>query len=580
MTSTSALTPSTRTGRLNKQRMYDLLAELATLDEAGGLAKERSVLLLWFLRNVVGLDDLDAYEFICDGDDDNGVDALYLEPASGDRDYETLVIYQSKYTEGPTSIGPNSMTGLISAAAHFTTVESLEALLASRIEEKLRRLIQRFELVRKLRAGAYNDGKLQIRIALITSGVQNAAAKRLVSSTNGSQRPGYFTVYDLARLGPLAQAVATPTITTAEIVAPCTPDERLVIGTAPRRVVVATVRATDIVQWDGIDTRTLFELNVRREVRKNRVRDQLDGAIRRHHEHKDFLAYHNGMTVVCNSLSLDDTKLVAKKPSVVNGAQSTIAFARANADGELTDDLRIFVKFVEVAGRPQLTKEISWRSNTQTAVNARNLVALGGPQARLVNDFAANFPTITYETRPDATLSASAGTVIKNDDAAQLLCAVRNAQPWLAVKRLALFEGENHAMIFDESVTAAHVVLVDTIKRAVEIERTRVPEPYRKSWQLTRMVLVYMVGQVLRADDDLRTILDAPGPAVLDLEDLIARLQGPARIAAATLKQRHDQRSRDSAADEFNVDFKRREVLVELGNKARDNYSLAATLDA
>ena len=62
-------------------------------------AQERSVLLLWFLRNVVGIDDLDAYEFICDGDDDGGVDALYLEPSTGDEDHETLIIYQSKYTQ-------------------------------------------------------------------------------------------------------------------------------------------------------------------------------------------------------------------------------------------------------------------------------------------------------------------------------------------------------------------------------------------------------------------------------------------------------------------------------------------------
>lgn len=559
--------------------MYDLLAKLATLDEAGGLAKPRSVLLLWFLRNVVGLDDLDAYEFVCDGDDDNGVDALYLEPASGDADYETLVIYQSKYTEAPTNVGPNSLTGLISTAAHFTTVEGVEALLQSRVEPKLRHLIQRFELARKLRAGAFRDGKLRVRIALITSGVLNAAAKRLVASTNGSQRAGYCTVHDLTRLGQLAQAVATPTITTSDIVAPCGLSERLVIGTAPNRVVVATVRATDIVQWDGIDTRTLFELNVRREVRRNRVRDQLDGAIRRHHEHKDFLAYHNGMTVVCDSLTLDDTKLIARKPSVVNGAQSTIAFSRANADGELTHDLRVFVKFIEVAGRPQLTKEISWRSNTQTAVNARNLVALGGPQERLVREFSVSFPSITYETRPDATLSAS-GKTIRNDDAAQLLCAVYNAQPWLAVKRLALFEGENHAMIFNESVTAAHVVLVDAIKCAVEVEKNSVPAPYRKSWQLTRMVLVYLVGQVLRADEDLRAILDFPENAVSDSTALSGRLRDPARIAAATLKQRSDQRSRDSVADDFNVEFKRQDVLLDLRNRARDNYSLAATLGA
>ena len=146
------------------------------------------------------------------------------------------------------------------------------------------------------------------------------------------------------------------------------------------------------------------------------------------------------------------------------------------------------MKFVEVSGRPQLMKEISWRSNTQTAVNSRNLVALGGPQQKLVTEFAKSFPD-HLETRPDASLSATNAPTIKNDDAAQLLCAVYNAMPWLAVKRPALFETDNHAMIFNEHVSAAHVVFVDAIKRAVEAEKDRVPVVYRKSWQLTQWSL-------------------------------------------------------------------------------------------
>lgn len=213
-------------------------------------------------------------------------------------------------------------------------------------------------------------------------------------------------------------------------------------------------------------------------------------------------------------------------------------------------------------------------------MNARNLVALGGPQQKITRDFEAHFPGITYETRPDATLSLQAGKVIRNDDAAQLLCAVYNAMPWLAVKRLALFESENHAMIFSEDISAAHVVFVDAIKRVVEAEKDRVPAAYRKSWQLTRMVLVYMVGQILRSDEKLLEILEHPGPAVADLVGLAGTLQQPARVAAATLKQRSDQRTRDSELDEFNVDFKRQDVLLDLRNRARDNYSLLGTLDA
>ncbi len=266
----------------------------------------------------------------------------------------------------------------------------------------------------------------------------------------------------------------------------------MVIGTAPNRVAMAAVKAEDIVQWPGIDDRSIFELNVRREVRRNNVRRQLDGAIRRHHEHKDFLAYHNGMTVICDSFREELDKLVVESPSIVNGAQSAIAFAAAGDEAELTDDLRIFIKFVEVAGRLQLAKEISWRSNTQSAVNARNLVALGGPQARLISEFAADFPGIVYETRPDASVGRQAGAqVITNDDAAQLLCAVFNAMPWLAVKRLVLFESENHALIFNERITAAHVVFVDVVRQRLDDESNLFPERYRKSWRLTRIVAVY-----------------------------------------------------------------------------------------
>lgn len=212
-------------------------------------------------------------------------------------------------------------------------------------------------------------------------------------------------------------------------------------------------------------------------------------------------------------------------------------------------------------------------------MNARNLVALGGPQARLTTEFAADFPGIVYETRPDASVKPPAGThVIANDDAAQLLCAVFNAMPWLAVKRLVLFESENHAMIFNEGVTAAHVVLADVIRQRVDDEVERFPERYRNSWRLTRIVAVYLVGQILRADQTLKAILDDPKTALADRTALAQQLELPIRVTAATLKQRHDQRDRDDQTDAFNVDFKRQDVLHELAARARDNFTLADTI--
>ena len=564
-----------------KQEYYDALSGLAVTAEAGGLAKERAVLLLWFFRNVVGVDDLDAYEYVCDGDDDGGVDALFLEPSSGDDNFETLVIYQSKYTEGPTQVGETAIDRLVSIASKFKTEAGLREFLNGRVEDRLRSLVTEFRLVSKLAEGRYSDGRLRVRLVLVTSGVLNTNAKRLVEATNAANASGYLTVNDLNRLGPLAVATTTPQKRHGRIEVPCPKSERFVVGAAPNRVAVAAVRATDIVQWPGIDDRTLFDLNVRREIRMNRVRRQLDAAIARQSDHRDFLAYHNGLTVTCKSFDDSDNRhLGVTDPSVVNGGQSVVALFAATALGNLTDDLRLTVKFVEVEGRPQLAKEVSRRSNTQNPVNLRNLVALGGPQQRLVTEFAEKYPSIYYETRPDATTPVT-GRMIRNDDAAQLLCAVCNAMPWLAVKRTSLFDSESHSLIFAENITADHVVLVDEIRQAVDLEKDRFPAEYRKSWQLTRLVAVYLVGQLIRASSDpaIAGILADPGAAVRRPR-LSDDLRGLARFAAAGMKLRRERFRRDpTAVDAFNVDFKNQTKLHELRDATCDHYVVQSTLE-
>ncbi|MEX2100138.1 MAG: AIPR family protein [Acidimicrobiia bacterium] len=564
-------------------RHYDLVKRLANTAEAGGLAKDRSILLLWFLRNVVGLDDLDAYEFVTDGDDDAGIDALYLEESSGDETHETLVVYQSKYTEAATAVGPNTLTGLLAASSHFKSHASITEFLNGRVESQLRDLIAKFGLVAKLSEGHFESGLLRVRLVFITTGILNAPAKRLVAAQQNEHGAGYLTVYDLNRLGPIATAITTQEIPDETVEIPVPRAARVVLGASPNRIVMVAVRATDIVRWPGIDDRTLFELNVRRELRPNRVREQLDAAIGRSHDHKDFLAYHNGLTVVCDSLALGASKITLRRPSVVNGAQSVVAFARADSNGRLTDDLRVFVKIVETKNRPALAQQVSRRSNTQNPVNPRNLVSNTGRQRRLVTEFSDQFPNYYYETKPDATVSAATGVrVIQNDDAAQLLCAVFNAMPWLAVKRNSLFESDNHSMIFSEQITPAHIVLVDTVGRIVDENRTRFPAAYRRSWRLTRIVAVYLAGQVLRATEDaeLKRVLNDAEWAVSDDQRLRALLTPIVRLAAATLKIRRDAADRDERFDDFKVDFKRESALQELRDKARDNYLLHSELEA
>jgi hypothetical protein len=559
-----------------RKRAYALVKSQASLQEAGSLNRDRSILLLWYLRNVLGLDDLVAYDYVCDGSNDEGVDGLYLEPRQDEDDADTLVVYQSHYTQAPKDIGPNKLQRLVSIAAHFKDAVSMNDLLNDpKVEPALKRLITTFELVPKLQDGQLATGRLRVRLVLITTGVLNADAARLVKSVNKAEGQGYLTVYDLPRVAKIAEVVAAPAsgVTTIDVAVPAS--DRLVITETPHnRVMMAAVPAIDIVGWDGLESRKLFALNVRSELKKNRVRDRIDAAIRRADEHRDFLASHNGMTVTCDHFDDADAQVVTlHEPSVVNGAQSAIAFARGNADGELTNDLRVFVKFVEVAGRPHFASTVSERSNTQNAVNPRNLVANSGPQRRLEREFNKDFPKVLYITKPDATLDAAhKGPVIHNDEAAQYLCTIFNQEPWLAVKKNALFESDNYPNIFREDIHATHIVLCQAIADHIDAHKDRFPPRYRKSWKLTRLVACYLMTQVLRADDDLVDILDDPEESLKSRAELAQRLKLPLGAAAVTLKKRRDKHERDDQDDDYTAEFKNTEYLKGLRDKARDEY--------
>ncbi|MGD0248322.1 MAG: AIPR family protein [Candidatus Limnocylindrales bacterium] len=565
---------------MSRDTDYGLIASLARTDEAGGLAKERAVLLLWFFRHSVGLDDLDAYDYVCDGDKDAGIDGLYLEQSALGEAGNTLVIFQSKYSEGPTELGPRAVKEFAGVAHHFTDVQSLRDLIAQGVEPRLMGLIGELELERKLADGWLSDGRLRIRLALVTTSHQGTPAKNVVTAMNREKGPGYLTVYDIDWLGPLARAVASRSLLRGTISIEARKTDLIVFGQPPNRVVITAVRANDVAAWPGIDDRTLFDLNVRRELRPNPVRQELDRAIRTPADHPNFLAYHNGLTVVCESLQMHRGRLVVRNPSVVNGAQSVIAFRRGLTEDVLSEKLRVATKFVEVGNRPQLSREVSRRSNTQNPVNPRMLMANSGPQTRLEMEFKAEYPDVAYLTKPDYSHHPSGAVVIENDLVAQLLCAVQNARPWLAVKRTALFESENHALIFNESVHAAHVLMCHLAGAAIDSKKTEFPEVYRSSWRLTRIVAAYLVGQMLRAgrEDGFSDYLEAPQLVLRDRPKVMGELERLAAFAAATLKMRRVAKERDGLVDDYNREFKNEDCLGELGTKSQEVMSLAATL--
>jgi hypothetical protein len=548
------------------QAAYDSLQLVTSPSESEGLKKPRSILLLWFLRHVMGIDDLEAYEFICDGDLDQGIDGLLIEPAPEPGNKDSLIIFQSKYTEGPTNVGVNDIKSFIGSSVPFRSIDGLDSFLQRSIEPELKSLIDRYNIHQRI-----IDRDIVLRLIFVTSGVLNGAAKSYLDQVNASDGAGAIRAYDLNALAPLVRAFRLPQTVTATAELDCGVDQRFTSMSSSGKVVIASVKASEIVEWPGIDDRTLFDLNIRRQLKRNNVRKALEIAVQRKPDHKNFIAFHNGLTVICREI--DDSssdKLVVKNISVANGAQSTLAFY--DSKDYITPDLRVLVKFVEAEPEQQLARDVAARSNNQNPVTPRNLRARDGAQLRLEGEFASLYPEYTYETRPDAILSTTGDKTIQNDFAAQLLCAVYNRRPWLAIKRTSLFSPGVYPMIFSRDISADHIMLVYSIFQEVQNQRNRFPGLYVKSWQLTRLTACYIVGELLRADDEGSDLINNPSLYRTKNDTSLNIISNRVRFAAAAMAIRHNEHGTKDIVDDYKVDFKRESSLKALASTARTTY--------
>lgn len=525
---------------------YDAEADLrdlrAALDLEGDEGPLDSRLLLWFLRKVMQVDDSDEYELVFESAG-RQLDGFWLE-ASPEDTKPTLHLFEVKVGQTPETWGLD----LVRQSA--ATVAALDATgLVAVVERDVRIAAQKQGLT-----GPPLSANYALRPTLILG-------RRLSDEAQLAAAEAGLRVYDLPWLARLARALRGPGLLEVPLRVPCPADKRFKSTTASGYIVVGEVRAADLAQWDGIEDRTLFGLNVRGELRQNRVRTGLDKAMATPSEHDDFIAFHNGLTVLCHEVDDSDPAVLrVRDVSVVNGAQSLLAFKRNERALDGTS-LRVIVKFVTYTeDRAAFATEVARRSNTQTAVNPRNLRANEPRQAALAEEFNA-YGGVTYLTKPDATHRPT-GEAIQNDDAAQWLCALYLGRPWLAVKRTELFRTPNYERIFSREVGAAHILLAKRVYDASQRCKPSMPKPYQHAWRLTTVMAVYLAGVVMHNDTSLAGWLEQPATAV-GREDLPGALDEVMARVAEILHLHHAQQE-DFGYDDFKVDFKREDTARNL----------------
>ena len=78
----------------------------------------------------------------------------------------------------------------------------------------------------------------------------------------------------------------------------------------------------------GIQSGDLFDWNVRQSLGRTKVNKAIAESVKNQAEHKNFLLYHNGLTILTTKLEYDEDRIVLSGYSVVNGCQSITSLLR------------------------------------------------------------------------------------------------------------------------------------------------------------------------------------------------------------------------------------------------------------
>lgn len=534
------------------QAEWDLIEEEIRVYQVGSRTIS-AALLAWFLNTVWRLDLPDVDDAICDGPGDKGIDALIVND-----DLREITIFQSKHRiRADTDQGDADLRDLVGAAAYFEAPEQVDGLLAATTRPELRRLLVRWGVRDKVANGSH-----VARAVFLTNGVldQNgrdyaAAMEHMVPA---------LEVWDAPELANLARRTRRPDLRPEQVVLAATaPPTALDLGGGVK-IAIGLVPASELLVLPGIADRTLFARNVRLGMGATRVNRELAETVAQIGEHALFPAYHNGLTLLTRQVGIVGTELRLDGVSVVNGCQSLLALDAHRS--EVTPDLRLLVKVVQVDPQSNLADTITYRTNNQNAVDIRDQRSTDriqrDLQALVARDYGA---VLGYAIR--AGENPGGLEQLDNQTAAQLVMAVYVGEPWNAVRKVRLFDQDYHR-IFNRQIDAHKLFLLHEMRKLVDGARASLRPDLQASFASVRLTLAYLSARVLALSDEGAALLSAPERWLANrLPETLAAIEVLIEDVVASLNFYVDDRIREDESFDPKVVFKSQQGVRALENE-------------
>lgn len=458
-----------------------------------GNGKEDSAnFLIWFLHNYFRLDVDLAVDLVCDHKNDKGIDGIYIDEES-----EEVFLFQTKYRESfNKGEGDTSLREFVGAKQWFTP-ENVKVLNNSSASQDLKRLVS------DQRVFSFIDQGYSIKLIFVTTGYFNKNAK------------DYLKVVPLGEYWDCKKLYSNYTYSGVGDFVKDTCSFRLDLDPLKYSVgkgtpyYIFSLRAIDLLRLKGIADRTLFAKNVRYGLGKTRVNRDIEKTIRDNKSHKNFILYHNGITLIADKVTYDPkTKnITIKNYSIVNGCQSTLSLYE-NRDF-ISGALKLVVKVIETGQNTRLGETITYYANNQNPIDLRDLRSRDKLQTDLQKRFKAAFKNkLLYKIKTGES-EEGYDAVIENNFAAQLIYSFMVGNPHDAHLKTKVFNNY-YNIIFTRKVDVFLIYFLYTLFNLIEKNSEKIKNPIIATYKPTKFFILYVIKKIMEEDSSGKSFFLCP----------------------------------------------------------------------
>jgi hypothetical protein len=466
-----------------------------------GQRTESASFLMWYLENYYRLDKQEAIDSVCDQNGDKGIDGIYINEA-----YGTIDVFQSKISQSADkTIGDKMLKEFYGSLSQLKTKETLENLINTGGEAQVVGLIKRLNLLNKINAYKIR-GIFVSNIDIDQNGEAFLAecpeiefiGKTILETTFISAKreipQNTTTEFDVSGIDISKYYADAETIT-----------------------YIAPIKSTELVQMPGISDQSIFDYNVRGPLGNTNVNKGIVASIKTPALHKKFPLFHNGITIVANTVTYENDKLKIETFFVVNGCQSLTALY--NNRKHLSNDLRILTKIIKVPVNSTLSAQITEYSNSQNGVKPRDFKSYNPIQIRLQNEFHQHYTNQYYYEIKRGENTPNNCEVISNEEAGILLMSFDLKEPWGTHRKYQVFEDFYNDIFARPEVSADRILMLKLIDNVIVNKIPLINNQLIARYNLTRYAIIYFIRTILENDDLGKVALLEPEKFVRTTQD-------------------------------------------------------------